>query len=223
MCPPPAPKTVHTRRAVRGGGRSIFWKTRDIGLASCSIISLRFWCSDWRRDTRRRADWQQADQPAAPGRSTRGCAHSLTALAQLEKGKKKGFQAVLRIRDPGWLTNQDPYPGWTTRIIFRELRNKFLGLKYLNSVMRIWDGKNSDPGSRMEKIRIRDKHPGSATLFLGTRRRYRYIVKRLLCAIEVQTGPTVWPFRNYGWTFVIGTEKWRALSYSAGMSSFAGS
>jgi hypothetical protein len=25
------------------------------------------------------------------------------------------------------------------------------------------DGKNSDPGSGMEKIRIRDKHPGSAT------------------------------------------------------------
>jgi hypothetical protein len=32
--------------------------------------------------------------------------------------------------------------------------------------MRIWDGKNSDPGSGMEKSRIRDpeKHPGSATL-----------------------------------------------------------
>ncbi len=42
--------------------------------------------------------------------------------------------------------------------------------------MRIRDGKNSDPGFRMEKIRIRDpgwkklgfgiqdKHPGSATL-----------------------------------------------------------
>jgi hypothetical protein len=30
--------------------------------------------------------------------------------------------------------------------------------------MRIRDGKNSDPGSEMEKIRIRDKHPGSAKL-----------------------------------------------------------
>ncbi len=31
---------------------------------------------------------------------------------------------------------------------------------------RIWDGKNSDPESGMEKIRILipDKHPGSATL-----------------------------------------------------------
>ncbi len=36
--------------------------------------------------------------------------------------------------------------------------------------MRIWYGKNSDPGSGMEKSRIRDpgwdKHPGSATLVL---------------------------------------------------------
>jgi hypothetical protein len=61
---------------------------------------------------------------------------------------------------------------------FRELRNNFLGLKYLNSLTRIRDlgWKNSDPGSvmekfgsgmeknwiREEKIRIRDKHPGSA-------------------------------------------------------------
>jgi hypothetical protein len=30
--------------------------------------------------------------------------------------------------------------------------------------MRIRDGKNLDPGSGMEKIRICDKHPGSATL-----------------------------------------------------------
>jgi hypothetical protein len=44
-------------------------------------------------------------------------------------------------------------------------------LKYLNSLMRIRDlgfGMiNSDPGYRMEKIRIRDKHPGSATLHLN--------------------------------------------------------
>jgi hypothetical protein len=30
--------------------------------------------------------------------------------------------------------------------------------------IRIRDGKNSDSGSGMEKIRIRDKHPESATL-----------------------------------------------------------
>jgi hypothetical protein len=37
--------------------------------------------------------------------------------------------------------------------------------------MRVRDpvrnGKNSDPGSGMEKSRIRDKHPGSATLAAG--------------------------------------------------------
>ncbi len=32
---------VHTRRAVRGVGGSIFWKTPDIRLASYSIIPLR--------------------------------------------------------------------------------------------------------------------------------------------------------------------------------------
>jgi hypothetical protein len=40
----------------------------------------------------------------------------------------------------------------------------FWGLKYLNSLMRIRDGDSSDPGSGMEKSRIRDQHPGSATL-----------------------------------------------------------
>ncbi len=62
--PPPSPPSecvlpshqrrgVHTRRAVRGGGGSIFRKTRDIGLASYSIISLRLslsiCLSVWRR------------------------------------------------------------------------------------------------------------------------------------------------------------------------------
>jgi hypothetical protein len=39
VCPPPA--LVHTRRAVRGVGGSIFWKTPDLVLASYSLISLR--------------------------------------------------------------------------------------------------------------------------------------------------------------------------------------
>ncbi len=39
VCPPPAPKAGgHSP----GGGGSIYWKTTDIGLASYSIISLRF-------------------------------------------------------------------------------------------------------------------------------------------------------------------------------------
>jgi hypothetical protein len=33
---PPQQRGVHTRRAERGLGPSIFWKTRDIGLASYS-------------------------------------------------------------------------------------------------------------------------------------------------------------------------------------------
>jgi hypothetical protein len=39
-------------------------------------------------------------------------------------------------------------------------------LKLFNAVLGsgIRDGKNSDPGSGIEKIWIRDKHPGSATL-----------------------------------------------------------
>jgi hypothetical protein len=58
---------------------------------------------------------------------------------------------------------------------FLELRNhffaffgvkilKFFDEKYLNSLMRIRDKDSSDPGSGMEKRRIREKHPGSATL-----------------------------------------------------------
>ncbi len=59
--------------------------------------------------------------------------------------------------DPGWVKSQDPDPGWTIGSYFRKLRNHFFGLKYLNSLMRVRDG----------KIRIRDKHPGSATLILS--------------------------------------------------------
>jgi hypothetical protein len=43
----------------------------------------------------------------------------------------------------------------------------FVGLKYLNSLMRIRDPGWKKFGSGMEKIRIRYKHPGSATLVLG--------------------------------------------------------
>jgi hypothetical protein len=68
-------------------------------------------------------------------------------------GKKSGSGSGIRDEQPG--------------SYFLELRNHFFGLKYLNSLMRIRDpgGKNSDPGSGMEKSRIRDreKHPGSAT------------------------------------------------------------
>jgi hypothetical protein len=83
---------------------------------------------------------------------------------------------------------QDPDPGSgfnNLDHISESLETKFLGLKYFNYLMRVRDGKNSDPGMEKiqirdpgwEKIRIRDKHPGSAKLpirnschFFGTGR-----------------------------------------------------
>jgi hypothetical protein len=56
--------------------------------------------------------------------------------------------------------------GSGTQIIFPRDRNNFLGLILLCG-SEIGDGKNSDPGSGKEKIRIRDKHPGFATVALG--------------------------------------------------------
>ncbi len=41
-------------------------------------------------------------------------------------------------------------------IIFARAYKQFFGLKYLNSLMWIRDGKNSEPGSGTEKIRNRD-------------------------------------------------------------------
>ncbi len=54
-------------------------------------------------------------------------------------GKKSGSKSGIRIRDE--------QPG----LYFLELRNNFLGLKCLNSLLWIRDGKNSDPGSRTGK------------------------------------------------------------------------
>ncbi len=53
--------------------------------------------------------------------------------------------------DPGWEKYQDPDPGSGSRMknpdhICERLGTMFLGLKYLNSLMRIRDGKNLDPG-----------------------------------------------------------------------------
>jgi hypothetical protein len=67
-------------------------------------------------------------------------------------GKISGSGFGIRIRDE--------QPG----SYFRELRNNFLGLKYLNSLIRIRDGKNSDPGWKIFGSGILDKHPGSETL-----------------------------------------------------------
>ncbi len=60
-------------------------------------------------------------------------------------------------RDPGWEKNQDPDPESVPRdehhgSYFRELRNTFLCLKYLNSFMRIRIRESFYPGSGMEKF-----------------------------------------------------------------------
>jgi hypothetical protein len=41
-------------------------------------------------------------------------------------------------------------------------------LKFFDADPESGKEENSDPGSGMEKIRIQDKHPGSATLLRGT-------------------------------------------------------
>ncbi len=50
------------------------------------------------------------------------------------------------IQDPVPFWPWDPDPGWTTRIMFPRAKKQFFGLKYLNSLMRIRDGKSSDLG-----------------------------------------------------------------------------
>ncbi len=68
---------------------------------------------------------------------------------------RDGLKVRIRIRDE------------QLRSYFLVLRNHFLvflGLKNLNSLMRIRDGDSSDPGWKKVGSGIRDKHPGSTTL-----------------------------------------------------------
>ncbi len=70
---------------------------------------------------------------------------------------------------------------------FRELRNNFFGLKYLNSLIADADPAiflTLDPGSGMEKVRIRDKHSGSATLVIYLR--YRMMLPSVSKIIPVK-------------------------------------
>ncbi len=53
--------------------------------------------------------------------------------AFLTPGSGMGKKVRIRIQDPWWTTQPGSY--------FLELRNHFFGLKYLNSLMRIRDGK----------------------------------------------------------------------------------
>jgi len=107
-------------------------------------------------------------------------------------GSGSGIRCIIDpwIRDLGWLKSQDPDrdPGWTTRIIFPRALNPFFWVKILKffdadpgsgmEKIRIWDGKKSDPG-----IRDREKHPGSATLFVTVYPRPPTI---LLCTVLLE-------------------------------------
>ncbi len=53
---------------------------------------------------------------------------------------------------------------------------------YLNSLTRNRDGKNSDPGSGMEKNWIGDKHPGSAKLLFMEISRYKTCPPCVTCS-----------------------------------------
>jgi hypothetical protein len=76
------------------------------------------------------------------------------------------LSAAIRVADPGSVAfwPLDPGSGMSkksgsgmnnTDHISESLETIF-GLKYLNSLMRIRDGKYLNPGTRIEKIRIRD-------------------------------------------------------------------
>jgi hypothetical protein len=62
------------------------------------------------------------------------------------KDKKSGSESGIRNEQPG--------------SYFLELGNHFLGLKYLNSLMRIWD---PDPGQGDGKIWIQDLESGKTS------------------------------------------------------------
>jgi hypothetical protein len=83
-----------------------------------------------------------------------------------------GSGALFDPRDPGWTKNQDPDPGgMNIPDPVSESLETILWVK----ILKFFDmdanpdpgWKNSDPGSGMEKIRIRDTHPGSATLLVN--------------------------------------------------------
>ncbi len=92
---------------------------------------------------------------------------------------RASYLPVLRIRIRDWVPFWPLDPGWEKVSIrirdeqpgsyFLELRNHFFPFFGVKIQILWWgsgirDGDSSDPGSGMKKNRIRDKHPGSATL-----------------------------------------------------------
>jgi hypothetical protein len=69
-------------------------------------------------------------------------------------GKKSGSGSRIRNEQPG--------------SYFLELRNYFLGFKYLSSVIQIRNGKNSDPGWKKVGSEIRDPGSGKTSRIRNT-------------------------------------------------------
>jgi hypothetical protein len=67
----------------------------------------------------------------------------------------------LRTLDSVWVKNQDPDPGSGFKMNNPDHISESLETIFCFTIFNFFD---ANPGSGMEKIRIRDKHPGSATL-----------------------------------------------------------
>ncbi len=71
--------------------------------------------------------------------------------------------------DP-WIRDQDPYPGSGSRMNIPDHTSENLGIFWVKNTQILWCGSGSGirnlfyPGSGIEKICTRDKHPGSARL-----------------------------------------------------------
>jgi hypothetical protein len=71
-------------------------------------------------------------------------------------------QFDLWIRDPGWVQTQNPDPRSGSGMNNPDHNSERLKTIFWVKILKFFD---ADPGSGMEKIQIREKHPGSATLF----------------------------------------------------------
>jgi hypothetical protein len=80
----------------------------------------------------------------------------------------------IRIRDLGWVKNQDPYPGSGSGMNIPDHISESLETIFWVKIFEFFDADAArDPGIFVIRFRIRDKHPGSATL-VGKIRPYFY-------------------------------------------------
>ncbi len=142
------------------------------GLKSAQQIYAVFFCEGGACEPG--AAVQPVHEPQQRGRGLRPSARlhqrfrlggsAATALPQPRSGEQccgsGAFWPWIRIR------NEQP------RLYFREPRNNFFGLKYLNSLMPIRDGKFQIRDPRWKKFGSRDKHPESATVVVSLQNVY---------------------------------------------------